>query len=68
VAFQCLRVATDTERWGSAGDDDSAHVVSILEVGHHLAVLGVHRAGPGIVAMRSVQPDRADPIVDRPSD
>ena len=68
VPLECFGVTADGERRRCAGDDDRADVVAVFEIGHHQAVLGVHRAGPGVVTMRPIQPDGRDPVDDLVTD
>ena len=67
VASQGLGIAADAEGRGSTGDDNGADTVAMFEVGHHLAVLGVHLARPGVVAVRAMQPHGCNRTVNLPA-
>ncbi len=68
VTSQRLGVAAHTERRRSAGNDDCAQVGSVLEIGHHRPVFGVHPAGPRIVPVRAIEPHGGDRAVHGPPD
>jgi hypothetical protein len=68
VACQGLGIAANAEGRGSAGNDDGAEVIAMFKVSHHLAVLAVHLARPGVMAMRTMQPHGCDRAVHLPAD
>ena len=64
MAGQRVAVTPDAERGRRARDHHHPNGRLVVEPGEHLAVLGVHAAGPCVVAVRPVQPHGRDMIVD----
>ena len=57
-------IGARAERAARAGDDDGAHVVVGVGAVPRLAELAQHRRGDGVEAIRTVQGDRADSVLD----
>ena len=60
VVRECAAVGPDTEGFASSREHDDARRGIVLELLHDPAVLGVHAAGPRVVALGPVEPHGGD--------